>query len=134
MKQGLKALWIGALRSGLYKQGKGTLRKDDKYCCLGVLVDIMDEEWTRNESGEWGLPYDEDQPGVDLQDGSLPSRTLAAINLHDDQQQELIKLNDGQAMINARPGAPISPYDPLYIEGFEPKSFDYIADYISENF
>lgn len=32
--------WINALRSKKYKQGKGYLKKDDKYCCLGILCDI----------------------------------------------------------------------------------------------
>ena len=33
----LKAKWVAALRSGKYKQGKGTLYKGGKHCCLGVL-------------------------------------------------------------------------------------------------
>jgi hypothetical protein len=33
----LKAKWIGALRSGEYKQGRGKFEHEDKYCCLGVL-------------------------------------------------------------------------------------------------
>lgn len=32
--------WIEALRSGKYKQGKGQLKQDDRYCCLGVLQEI----------------------------------------------------------------------------------------------
>lgn len=36
--------WLAALRSGEYKQGRGTLHvcKDnqDEYCCLGVLCDL----------------------------------------------------------------------------------------------
>lgn len=30
--------WIGALRSGRYKQTAGTLRNDEGFCCLGVLA------------------------------------------------------------------------------------------------
>ncbi len=41
MNPELKSKWVGALRSGEYKQGKTALRsKDDKYCCLGVLCEI----------------------------------------------------------------------------------------------
>jgi hypothetical protein len=39
----LKEKWIAALRSGRYKQGQGKLRSMyDKYCCLGVLCDVVD--------------------------------------------------------------------------------------------
>ncbi len=33
--------WVGALRSGKYKQGRGYLRYQDRYCCLGVLAEIQ---------------------------------------------------------------------------------------------
>jgi hypothetical protein len=36
--------WIAALRSGEYKQGKGQLIKDGRYCCLGVLCDVVKDE------------------------------------------------------------------------------------------
>lgn len=32
--------WVAALRSGKYKQGRGALKKDGKYCCLGVACEI----------------------------------------------------------------------------------------------
>lgn len=32
--------WITALRSGEYKQGKGYLKVDNEYCCLGVYCDV----------------------------------------------------------------------------------------------
>lgn len=32
--------WIDALRSGKYKQGRGTLKDGDSFCCLGVLCDV----------------------------------------------------------------------------------------------
>jgi hypothetical protein len=33
--------WVKALRSGEYKQGVGTLFRDNKYCCLGVLSKVQ---------------------------------------------------------------------------------------------
>jgi hypothetical protein len=40
----IKADWLKALRSGSYRQGKGSLKfKDDagfKHCCLGVLCEL----------------------------------------------------------------------------------------------
>lgn len=43
--------WTEALVSGDYKQGNQTLRdKNNKYCCLGVLCDILpDVEWEAEE-------------------------------------------------------------------------------------
>jgi hypothetical protein len=36
----IRARWTAALRSGEYEQGEGTLRANDKFCCLGVLCDL----------------------------------------------------------------------------------------------
>ncbi len=33
--------WVKALRSGDYEQGEGQLVRDGKYCCLGVLCEII---------------------------------------------------------------------------------------------
>ena len=41
MNPKIKKLWVHALRSGVYKQGKYVLRtEDNKFCCLGVLCNI----------------------------------------------------------------------------------------------
>ena len=38
--------WLEALRSGDYKQGQIYLRnKENEFCCLGVLCDILGAEW-----------------------------------------------------------------------------------------
>jgi hypothetical protein len=37
MDQKIKKLWVKALRSGEFKQGRGHLEKDGCYCALGVL-------------------------------------------------------------------------------------------------
>ena len=40
-REELRVLWIAALRSGDYRQGKGCLKTPDgAYCCLGVLCEI----------------------------------------------------------------------------------------------
>lgn len=37
----VRQLWVKALRSGEYQQGKKYLKTNDgKYCCLGVLTDL----------------------------------------------------------------------------------------------
>lgn len=56
MDKELKAKWLDALRSGKYVQGRGALRTEsDTYCCLGVLCDVVGEEWKRKPSGAWGV-------------------------------------------------------------------------------
>lgn len=39
----VKKLWMDALRSGRYSQGREALRRDDQFCCLGVLCDLYRE-------------------------------------------------------------------------------------------
>ena len=36
--------WVEALRSGKYKQGRERLNKNGKFCCLGVLCEILKKE------------------------------------------------------------------------------------------
>ena len=46
MKPEIAKLWVAALRSGKYKQGRGRLRRGDSFCCLGVLCDLSKlSEW-----------------------------------------------------------------------------------------
>ena len=52
MNQDVKKLWVDALRSGDYKQGKRWLRDNDKFCCLGVLCELA------VEMGVCGKDYD----------------------------------------------------------------------------
>jgi len=40
MKKKIKDLWVEALRSGKYRQGKGYLNNNGRYCCLGVLCEL----------------------------------------------------------------------------------------------
>jgi len=41
-----KAKWLEALRSGEYKQGSYALHKSDRFCCLGVAIEVLtDLEW-----------------------------------------------------------------------------------------
>ena len=44
MKPEIKKLWVGALRSGKYEQGKYTLRSGDEFCCLGVLCNLATQQ------------------------------------------------------------------------------------------
>lgn len=48
--------WTAALRSGKYGQGKGRLRVDNNYCCLGILCELQGR--LIKENGIWVDPYD----------------------------------------------------------------------------
>lgn len=45
MKANVKELWVQALRSGKYEQGRAWLHNadTDEYCCLGVLCEVAKE-------------------------------------------------------------------------------------------
>ena len=78
MKAEYKAKWVAALRSGDYEQGRGQLNRDGKFCCLGVLSDIVKDElnavWV-----EWGNGYAYHAPAVSEQEAAvLP---ISVINL-----------------------------------------------------
>lgn len=44
MEPRVKELWLKALRSGSFEQGKNYLDRHDTYCCLGVLCTIAQAE------------------------------------------------------------------------------------------
>jgi hypothetical protein len=57
MREDIKNLWVEALRSGKYEQGRGSLRNNietvDEFCCLGVLCDISElGEWITDSAGD----------------------------------------------------------------------------------
>lgn len=45
MKRELKQKWVDALRSGQYQQCTTRLNDGVGFCCLGVLLDVVDPEW-----------------------------------------------------------------------------------------
>jgi hypothetical protein len=53
MQPEVKEAWLKALRSGEYQQGTGCLRKDDTYCCLGVLCDVYDKQEVGLGESRW---------------------------------------------------------------------------------
>lgn len=55
MNTGIKAKWVEALRSGEYKQGKGYLKTDIGFCCLGVLCDLHSKE--TNLQSNWDVRH-----------------------------------------------------------------------------
>lgn len=81
MNAELKAKWIEALRSGKYTQGRDQLRYGVRFCCLGVVCDlVMPNAWSLNRLIDNGCRYDFMPP---------PS-----IGVPDDLQDELASMND----------------------------------------
>ena len=52
MNPRVKKLWLEALRSGAYTQGRHQLRSGNSYCCLGVLCDLHSKETGTSWEGE----------------------------------------------------------------------------------
>ena len=81
MDKEVKELWLTALRSGEYQQGKGALvhrgqgQGQDQFCCLGVLCDLAEKAGVvrRNPSG---YPYGSDSYGEDRDIGGLPAEVM----------------------------------------------------------
>lgn len=83
----LKAKWITALRSGEYKQARGWLRRDDAFCCLGVLCDISGRgEWRGNQ---FNFPDDHRL-------GGLPVRWAKEIGVGQSAEAKLAAMNDAR--------------------------------------
>lgn len=92
--------WVRALKSGAYEQGAGYMRRDNKYCCLGVAIDIAlangcqvngDVAWGKTSTmpqavGEWyGIQRSNGHNDPELlAPGEVVGRTTAA-SLNDDR-------------------------------------------------
>lgn len=94
-----KQKWIEALRSGKYEQGKHVLRSgDNKYCCLGVLCDIVapgawDKEPSRNEFSRVNQFYGHGD-GLCSSSTSLSAAVELEVGLGSANQRELVDMND----------------------------------------
>ena len=79
----LKAKWIKALRSGKYKQGRGTYynRQTGRYCCLGVLAAVDQNRAGKNlgpvgpSERKTGLPENTDL--INMNDNGRRFTTIA---------------------------------------------------------
>lgn len=91
MKKDVADKWVAALRSGEYKQTRSLLKDSNGYCCLGVLCEIVGQEFSVDYNG--GYRCDGHQSslppkvrelsglGTDFGDRPLaPAHSLSAIN------------------------------------------------------
>lgn len=93
MNPDIKAKWLEALRSGKYQQGKSRLRADDRFCCIGVLCDVLNADAWAHSSVEIGEFYWRDPQGYKVFAALLPE-ALETTGLSSDQQDNLIDMND----------------------------------------
>ncbi len=117
MDTDVKNKWITALRSGRYLQGNGALRSNkqppggepepDKFCCLGVLCDVLEVGWERDDTD----PLIKAVYGSREGEISYPPKPLCdEVGLTGVQAEKLADLNDD-----------------------EEYSFEQIADWVEEN-
>lgn len=90
MKKDIKKLWVKALRSGKYKQGRGELKTvKGRYCCLGVLTDLYCKKYKKNfqetKKGHGELLSDKVQAwaGLRCPDATVETREGLMKNLSD---------------------------------------------------
>lgn len=107
MNPEVKELWIAALESGDYRQGRLALKDDGKYCCLGVLCELAsraislevevevdyDDNSTTSYDGETGyLPLSvQEWAEIDNKVGRLSNSIQDENGIH----WSLSQLNDG---------------------------------------
>jgi hypothetical protein len=112
MDSDIKERWVAALRSGQYEQGVGylTYKLEDevnRYCCLGVLCDILSDE-----SDLFTKSYDPSKSHLTKYGDSFYELNFS--------QQDFLKIG-------------LSEIAPLvYMNDTDGKSFNEIADFIEE--
>lgn len=93
----LKDKWVQALESGRYEQTTGRLRRNDQYCCLGVLLDVAGYAWSpAAREGCWRA---HDSKGYSMGQ-ALTITACDEIGLETRTQDHLIALNDSGRSFN----------------------------------
>lgn len=96
MKQDVADLWVDALRSGIYPQGKEQLGSAAGFCCLGVLCDLYlafhpnDEGWNSEHihyrfHDETGYPPESvvEWSGMGTRSGEVPGDKSSLAQMND---------------------------------------------------
>ena len=106
MKQDVKDLWVKALESGEFEQGRYVLnRQDTKFCCLGVLTVLAERAGMHlskredERAGNYGIF----RYGLAGQTGFLPGEVLAWANLLSEDPAVMYKgTNESLTTLNDR--------------------------------
>lgn len=75
--------WALALESEQYQQGRGSLFRDDEYCCLGVKAELDGVLFQDN-----GLGYVKDVSGL------ISSSKYQPLCITEDEMYSLMRMND----------------------------------------
>lgn len=115
MNEDIKAAWVKALRSGEYGQGTGHLRdKDEKFCCLGVLCDVVKKDERSPFHKAWAWFF-----GASSWIFGMPEERTAGSNAFlPEEVREWVGLGSGHTSTLMR------------MNDFEHRSFNEIADWI----
>lgn len=97
MNPEVKVKWIEALKSGIYPKGVGALNCGGKFCCLGVLCEVMEvpktvyvESKMEYNFGPLGNYWHGMIPGKFCDIGSKHTEKLAEINDDTETFEEVI--------------------------------------------
>lgn len=95
MNEELKARWVAALRSGKYRQGRGSLVSASvlgqlSYCCLGVACEIFHEELDVRKS------YTDGEIQFDDSVHYFPQKVSNALGVGIETEMSLANLNDAE--------------------------------------
>lgn len=110
MQAAIRTAWTTALHNGEYAQGRERLRRDNAFCCLGVLCDIH----ARAGLGEWDADTDHYRAAGEVHSysGGLPPTVCAwaGLSISDPQVPGgcLSALNDGRGGLRSHTFAEIA--------------------------
>lgn len=97
MESNIKTLWIEALRSDDYSQGRDCLKSTTAdgtvHCCLGVLCEV-DNITFREDENRYGIDYSIVDVYHNHHDALLPDFLLQKYGLTSDEQVQLADMND----------------------------------------
>lgn len=84
MNQEIKTKWLADLRSGEFEKGKGYLKRDGKFCCLGVLCDQAEKAGivTTREGRDGSVYFQSVTNEFDASASVLPQAVVHWAELH----------------------------------------------------
>jgi hypothetical protein len=97
-----KLLWLSALLSGKYRQGRGGLKQvnvvdEETYCCLGVACDLTGEgEWESPASYSRFAGFKSKYSSQFGDLGRIPRGLAEKLGLTEAAQGKLIDMNDSK--------------------------------------
>lgn len=124
MDPSIKQRWVSALRSGSYHQGRNFLRRENDYCCLGVLCDLHAQSYSQDWTLYGQLTTTQDSTPLqvfeyDGFDSVLPEQVVEWSGL--DAQDPIVAHDEGLTSITK-------------LNDLKGLSFEQIADLIEEQF